>query len=115
MNFALVYIFERFFYRIGDFFHVWYVHASRNMAHFFISCFEWLDQTFAVKITLRHFFEPLYKDYSILGRLLGVIFRTIRVLIGFFVYLLFAALFLLIYLIWLLIPPVLIFYVGKNI
>ena len=91
MNFALVYIINRFFYRVFDFFHHWYVRASRTIAHTFISFLEWLDETFALKITLQHFFEPLYKDYSILGRILGVIFRTGRIILATLVYLFSAA------------------------
>ena len=49
------------------------------------------DQSFAVAITLRHFFEPLYKDYSIVGRVLGIVFRSARVVIGGVCYLFLAA------------------------
>ncbi len=115
MNFALVYIINRFFYLIGDFFHHWYFHATRTMVHGFVSFFENLDRTFAVRITLRHFFEPLYKDYSILGRILGVIFRSGRVLIGGVIYLFFVIIFLGVYLAWLLIPPGIIIYAARNI
>lgn len=111
MNFALVYIVNRLVYRIKDFFHHWYVHASRTLGHAFISFLERLDRTFAVRITLGHFFEPLYKDYSIVGRILGVIFRSARVLIGGIVYLFFGIIFLGVYLAWLLIPPGIIFYI----
>ena len=115
MNFALVYIVNRFFYRVFDFFHHWYFHASRAIAHAFISFLERLDQTFAIKITLRHFFEPLYKDYSVLGRMLGVVFRSGRVLAGGVVYLFFGIIFLVFYMIWLLIPPLIIIYAAINI
>ena len=110
MNFALVYIVNRFFYRIGDFFHHWYFHATRTMIHSLITFLERLDRTLAIKITLHHFFEPLYKDYTILGRILGVIFRTGRVLIGGIIYLFFGIIFLILCLIWVLIPPVIILY-----
>lgn len=107
MNFALVYLAQRALYRIGDFFHHWYVHGSRHFAHAFVNLLESLDETFAVKITLTHFFEPLYGDYSIVGRLLGPVFRIGRAGIGLSVYLVVATLFLSAYLIWLMIPVVL--------
>ena len=81
-DFALGYLLHRFFYRIFDFFRHWYVDGSRVIAHTFISTLERIDRSLAVKITLQHFFEPLYKDYSIIGRILGVFFRSIRILIG---------------------------------
>jgi hypothetical protein len=115
MSFSLVYLVHRFFYRLFDFFHHWYIDGSRHFAHVFISFLERLDEIFAVKITLRYFFQPLYKDYSIMGRILGIIFRSFRVLIGTAVYILVSFVFLVIYLGWLAVPPIIIFYVFKNI
>ncbi len=108
MNFAFIYIIQRFLYRFVDFFHHWYVDGTRFIAHKFISVLTEMDKSFAVKITLRHFFDPLYKDYSIVGRILGIIFRSIRVAIGGAVYIVFAIVFLFLYLVWIAIPAVLI-------
>jgi len=73
-----------------------------------------VDQSFAVAITLRHFFEPLYKDYSIVGRILGIFFRTFRVVIGGIFYLFLAALFGVVYIIWIAIPAVILYYAARN-
>lgn len=72
------------------------------------------DQSLALKITLRHFFEPLYKDYSAIGRILGVIFRTGRILIGLAAYIFVTAFFLLVYLIWIAIPFAILYYAAKT-
>lgn len=114
MDFALVYLVGRFFYRLVDFFHHWYADASRRFAYTFIAFLEYLDQTFAVKITLKHFFHPLYKDYSVIGRVLGVIFRSGRIVIGAGVYLFWTAIFAAAYIVWILILPTLIFYVFRS-
>jgi hypothetical protein len=110
MDFAPIYLLQRFFYRIGDFFHHWYIDGSRVFGDRFMLTLTAADQSFAVAITLRHFFEPLYKDYSIIGRILGIIFRTGRVLIGAVVYLFIAAVFAVVYVVWLLIPVVALWY-----
>lgn len=104
MNFSLVYIFGRLFFRIRDFFHHWYVDATRYFFHGFISFLENLDRTLAFRMTLRHIFEPLYKDYSIIGRIIGPIFRFGRVFVGLVVYVVVGAVFLIFYLSWLLLP-----------
>lgn len=104
MNFSLVYIFSHLFFRVKDFFHHWYVDASRYFFHGFISFLENLDRTLAFRMTLRHIFEPLYKDYTIMGRILGPIFRFGRVIIGLVVYAVVGAAFLIFYLAWLLLP-----------
>ncbi len=72
------------------------------------------DQSFAVAITLRHFFEPLYKDYSVIGRILGIVFRSVRVAIGGVCYLVIALVFAAVYLIWIAIPAVILFYAAKH-
>jgi hypothetical protein len=113
-DFAFGYLIYRLFYRIGDFFRHWYADGSRVIAHRFISTLEDVDQSLAVAITLRHFFQPLYKDYSVIGRILGVIFRTGRILIGGAIYLVIAALFFAFYLVWIAIPAAIIFLVLKN-
>lgn len=111
MNFSLVYLANRFFYRLFDFFHHWYADGSRVFLNYFVSFLERLDQRFAVKITLRYFFQPLYGDYTIMGRILGLIFRSARILIGSAVYLFFSAIFLVIYFLWLLVPALIVLYV----
>jgi len=115
MGFAPAYLIQRFFYRIGDFFHHWYADGTRVFANRLMVTLEAADQAFAVKITLRHFFEPLYKDYTIIGRIMGVIFRTGRVLIGGVIYLAIAIVFLVVYLIWLAIPAALLWYIFTGI
>jgi len=115
MNLAPVYLVRRFFYYVFNFFHHWYFHGSRNLARYFLSVFEGADKTFAVKITLKYFFQPLYKDYSAVGRILGVFFRSMRILMGLGVYAFLAAIFLGVYLVWILIPLVLIANIFLNI
>ena len=113
-NFFLGYLIHRFFYRFFDFFHHWYVDGSRVIAHRFVSTLEDIDQTLAVKVTLRYFFQPLYKDYSVIGRILGLIFRTGRILIGGAIYLVLALMFLAFYLLWVAVPAATILLVIKN-
>jgi hypothetical protein len=109
-DFALGYLFHRFFYRIFDFFRHWYIDGSRMIGHTFITTLENIDRSFAVKITLDHFFEPLYKDYSLIGRILGFIFRSGRVAFGIFIYALIGICFAFAYLAWVAIPPTLLFF-----
>lgn len=109
MSFSVVYLIQRFFYRIYKFFYDWYVGGFLAIGGAAVVVFEGLDQTVAFEITLRHLFEPLYQDRTILGYILGFIFRFFRVLVGGVLY---ASLFLLtlaIYLAWAVIPIYLIF------
>ena len=114
MNFVLTYIIDRFFYRFFSFFYNWYVGGISVVAENFMKTLKDMDRTFAIAITIRYFFEPLYKDYSIVGRVLGVVFRSGRILIGFVVYLATAIMFLIFYVIWSLIPIILIYHGIKG-
>ena len=118
MDFSVIYLARRFCYRFLDFFHHWYADGSRAFGRRFMMTLTAADQRFAVAITLRHFFEPLYKDYSIIGRILGVVFRSVRVLIGGVCYLVLALAFVVAYLVWLAIPAIIIsliiFHVAKH-
>ncbi|MBI2623126.1 MAG: hypothetical protein HYW65_00930 [Candidatus Liptonbacteria bacterium] len=110
MNFALVYLVRRALFRIADFFRHWYVDASRALSHRFISTLEAADQRIAFRVTLRHFFEPLYGDYSIVGRVLGLVFRSGRTLLGALCYAGIAAMYVILFAAWYAVPAALLFY-----
>jgi hypothetical protein len=118
MDFSVVYLARRLLYRFLDFFHHWYVDGSRAIGRHFMTTLTAADRSFAVAITLRHFFEPLYKDYSIIGRILGIVFRTVRVVIGGVFYLILAIAFAIVYLVWLAVPAfviaLIIFHAAKH-
>jgi|SRR5581483_11141812 len=114
MEFAPIYLIQRFFYRIGDFFHHWYVDGSRAIGDQCMLSLAGADESFAIAITLRHFFEPLYKDYSAVGRVLGVIFRTGRIIVGSVVYLFIIVFFAIVYAVWLAIPPAILFFIIRS-
>jgi hypothetical protein len=91
------YLFSRLAFRFGSFFRHWYVGGSRRYAHAALNFFELMDRGFALKITLRHLFKPMYGDYSAVGYALGFIFRSIRLVIGLVVYIISAGCWILIY------------------
>ena len=114
MEFAPVYLIQRLWFRIYSFFKHWYGDGSRAIWGRFLLTLATADRSFAVKVTLRHFFEPLYKDYSGVGRVVGIIFRSGRIIIGGVVYLFIALFFALIYGTWLAIPVLVLWYVAAG-
>lgn len=109
MSFSLVYLVQRFFYRIYEFLRHWYIGGLSAVFHQTLSLLELLDRKFALKITVRYLFRPLYQDYTILGYILGFIFRSIRVIAASFLYFLIILLASAVYLVWAAIIPYLIF------
>jgi hypothetical protein len=112
MNFALGYLGYRLLFRLGGFFLHWYVDASRWFLRAFVSTIGRFERTLAIRVTLRHLFEPLYKDYSVVGRMLGPLFRTGRVIVGVVWYFVLAGCFALLYLAWLTVIPLLLLYAA---
>ena len=104
MGFAPLYLLNRFFFRLTDFFHHWYLSGSRAIGRRFVVFLEDMDSVLALRATARNFFRPLYGDYSGVGRVLGVVFRTGRILIALLLYIFCTLLFAVMYAAWLLLP-----------
>lgn len=108
-QFAATYIILRLAHRFVEFFRHWYVRSFMLWTHGILNFLENLDRTFAVKITLRHFGEPLYQDRSIVGYILGFVFRSTRIVIGGLLYGLIILVATLLYLVWCAILPYLVY------
>lgn len=83
---AVVYLIQRFLYRIWQFIAHWYVGGYFAIGGRFLNMLEYLDQTIALRITLHYFWQPLYRDYSFIGYMIGIPARTVRTLVGFVAY-----------------------------
>ena len=85
-QFALTYLIGRLGYRISAFVSHWYWDGLRSVARRAINTLEILDRAIALRVTLRHFFEPLYGDHTVLGHILGLVMRSARVVAGVLIY-----------------------------
>lgn len=103
------YLFYRFLYRIAEFLRHWYIKSFWLYSHFVISLLEKFDRRLAFKITLSHLFEPLYQDRTIVGYILGFIFRSLRLIVGIVIYALLIVAAIAIYLVWLTVPVYIIY------
>lgn len=108
MDFAPAYILKRGLFRIKEFLHHYYIDGTRFLFYKFINFLENMDRSIAFRITLKNYFVPLYRDYTFMGRILGIIFRSIRLLLGGITYLFIGIVFLLLVLFWLLVPIILV-------
>lgn len=114
MSFFLTYIIYRFFWRIYEFLKHWYYGGTKQIIYFWFASLRYFDRFLAFKINLENFWKPMYGDYSLMGRILSLIFRFLRFLTAIVLYFLISALFLVLVLIWNLIPPGLIFLSFLN-
>ena len=77
-----------------------------TLFHIGASLFGILDRSLALRVTLHHMFEPLYQDRSVVGYVLGFMFRSIRVIIAFLIYWAIAFIFVIAYIIWAPVPRI---------
>ena len=104
-----IYLFNRLLRRIKEFFRHWYINSFFVWADFVFSFLIRIDRFFALKITWRYLFQPLYQERNIIGYILGFVFRLGRLLVGGAVYLAIIAGAAGLYLIWLAFPVYVIF------
>lgn len=104
LSLSPIYILARALAALSAFFRHWYLDGFFFFAHRLISIIASLEQTFALKVTFRNIFKPLYQDYTVLGIILGFIFRPLRLLIGGLLYGMVSLLFFILYGVWAAIP-----------
>lgn len=108
MDNAFSYIIFKFFFRIREFIRHWYVRSFHVYWGYFFFILSRLDKYFALKINLRLIFKPLFGDYSFMGRILGFIFRTLRIVLALILYLFLFVFAAILYFLWFLFLPYLI-------
>jgi len=91
------------------FFKHWYIDASKTWLKTAMTLFSELEQALALVVTLKHLFEPLYQDYTLMGQAIGPFFRMGRVILTLGIYIILAAIFLASYIVWIFLPVFLIF------
>jgi len=90
---------------IFNFFYFWYVSSSRSFWRKEVGFIKGIEWDIGVFINLKLLFQPIFGDYSYMGRALGPIFRLGRVLLGLIIMIISIIVILGIYLIWIILPP----------
>ncbi len=60
----------------------WYIGGFLFFYRHMTNVLERFDRTWAFQITLKNLFQPMYQDQTIVGRILGFIFRSFRIVIA---------------------------------
>lgn len=109
MTYFPVFISIRFILSILGFVEHWYIDSFHFALRKVFQMLGRMENTFALKVTLRNFFQPLYQDRSLLGFFMGIWWRTLRLALGFFAYAAFILAAIFVYFLWLVLPAFLIF------
>lgn len=111
---SVVYILNRYLFRIYYFLYHWYVRGFRRVSNRAMNYLEKLDYKFALRINLKNIFQPLFQDYSVMGHVLGFVSRSIRIVVASIVYAVFIVFCLALYLAWAAIPAFAIYKIMIN-
>lgn len=90
---------------IIKFFHFWYAQSSKDFWNKEIAFLKQIEKDLGVLINLKLIFQPIFGDYSYMGRVIGPILRLGRVLVGFVIMVTSIFAVITIYLIWIILPP----------
>lgn len=109
-TFALSYLVQLALARIAGFFLHWYVGGTHAFRARYRSLSKTLEDAVASRAMLHLLFRPLYGDYSVVGRIIGPVFRLGRLTLGGIAHLVLWLAFLILWVAWVLLPPLLITY-----
>jgi len=99
---------------IADFLLFWYVQGSKDFWRREIKMVKGVERDIGILINLKLIFQPIYSDYSLIGKLIGPIFRLGRVFLGCLFVVFLSGLIIVCYALWLLLPPVALVMICKN-
>lgn len=96
------------------FFYFWYVGGTRDFLRRAVEILRTVEREAGVRINLRLITQPIFGDYSKMGRLVGPFFRLGRVLVGALLCFLTALGILLIFLVRLALPLIALYMIFTN-
>ncbi len=99
---------------IINFFSFWYITISKSFWNKEILFIKGIERDIGVLINLKLMFQPIFGDYSYMGRVIGPAFRLGRILIGFIIMAVSVVVVVIIYLIWIILPPLVFLMVFLN-
>lgn len=103
-TFALSYLVQLALSRIAGFFVHWYADGTHAFRARYRSISKTLEDMVASRAMLHLLFRPLYGDYSIVGRIIGPVFRLGRLVLGGIAHLALWLAFFLLWLAWIALP-----------
>ncbi len=101
-------------YTIKEFLNWWYIKMSIWHLKMLGRVSELLDDNLSISLLLKHFFLPWHRDYSFIGYVFGILIKLIYLPFAIISYLLLSTLYILLILVWLLLPPATIFFILKS-
>lgn len=100
----LRYLALAFWQKIQGFLEHWYKDSFFFLSEKLHILLKKLDKVFALRTSAQYIFQPMYQDRSIIGYILGFIFRAIRIVVGALTYIFLTLLWLSAYIVFISLP-----------
>lgn len=102
-------------HQFKGFFIFWYYQGLLWFWHKAIEIIDNFEATFAVRLMFKHITEPIFQDYTRAGRILGILIRLLRIMVGLLFYLAIIILFSILATTWAILPIFAIWQIFKGI
>jgi hypothetical protein len=99
---------------VKDFLLWWYIRMSLWHLRMLGRISTLVDDNMSISLLLKNFFVPWHRDYKPIGYIFGILIKIIYLPIAISAYLLLTSLYLLIFLLWLLLPPFTLFFILRS-
>ncbi len=101
-------------YSIKEFLNWWYI----KMLVWHLKMLERVsilaDDNLSLSLLLKHFFLPWHRDYSFIGYVFGILIKLIYIPFASVTYLIICLVYILVILLWLLLPPATILFILRS-
>lgn len=97
-----------------NFFYIWYVQGTFDFWNKEAAFLRAVERDVGFIVHVKHIADPLFGDYTLMGRFIGFIFRIGFIIFGFSITAASVAAVVSLYLLWMIIPPITFFYLLSN-
>jgi len=104
----------RFLKGIFNFVVFWYVKSSKEFWRQEIAFVRKVESDIGILVNLKLITQPIFGDYSAMGKIIGPIFRLCRVFIGSAIVIISLMVIIVSYVVWLIMPALVIVMVLRN-
>ncbi|BCX15471.1 MAG: hypothetical protein KatS3mg097_363 [Candidatus Parcubacteria bacterium] len=88
----------------------WFIHGPKAIIYSFFDFVYALDKGLSLRANIRNFFAPLYGDHTILGHIIALVYRLIKLFFGLIALILIVILYGLFFIAWSLFPFIILLY-----
>lgn len=102
-------------FTIKDFLNWWYVRMSLWHLRMLGRVGVFTDDNLSISLLLKNFFVPWHRDYKIIGYVFGILIKVIYLPIALLGYIFVTFFYLILFLLWLLLPPATLYFIFRSI